>query len=162
MHALRRVVGRIGPGKGRAGQVRMHVLPNGSKSRGGSAGRSARGSGSQSAGVSDKARNQARRGEEAEGAQIKSPANAGKRSNFASPTSAFRRDHPRACGEKCEVTSSGAELDGSPPRLRGKVVRGYMQCPMLRITPASAGKRPEMAKRARKHEDHPRVCGEKA
>ena len=51
------------------------------------------------------------------------------------------QDHPRVCGEKCVFTLSAGELEGSPPRVRGKA-------PVSRVV-TYPGK------------DHPRVCGEK-
>ena len=32
-----------------------------------------------------------------------------------------RKDHPRACGEKTGTTDLYTKLEGSPPRVRGKV-----------------------------------------
>ena len=51
---------------------------------------------------------------------------------------------------------------GSPPRMRGKVLRRRNTAGRHRITPAYAGKRRASARRSTKSGDHPRVCGEKA
>ena len=50
---------------------------------------------------------------------------------------------------------------GSPPRMRGKGISMTSFCAVERITPAYAGKSYAAATDAAKHEDHPRVCGEK-
>ena len=89
------------------------------------------------------------------------PAYAGKR-NGQSPTMLLRRDHPRVCGEKCSDHIDKGMIEGSPPRMRGKVL---CICPLfcvLGITPAYAGKRAEQAHSMSCSEDHPRVCGEKS
>ena len=68
------------------------------------------------------------------------PACAGK-----SPTAELRagccRDHPRVCGEKGPGSVNRPFVRGSPPRVRGKVVRLCMATGLRRITPACAGKR---------------------
>ena len=52
-----------------------------------------------------------------------------------------QQDHPRVCGEKDYGFGAKRLVEGSPPRVRGKVRRGSRQpCRIL---------------------DHPRVCGEK-
>ena len=51
------------------------------------------------------------------------------------------RDHPRVCGEKLSCPARARHHKGSPPRMRGKVVRRNSTHPGSR--------------------DHPRVCGEK-
>ena len=49
-------------------------------------------------------------------------------------------DHPRLCGEKM-ISCGGRMLTmGSPPPMRGKVVRFIPILPHRRITPAYAGK----------------------
>ena len=55
----------------------------------------------------------------------------------------FRRvgDHPRVCGEKDQTKYQLTRGQGSPPRVRGKVL--YLGC------------------HPTKYKDHPRVCGEK-
>ena len=49
-------------------------------------------------------------------------------------------DHPRMCGENTVQRSSGRELAGSPPHVRGKRVMWGPDEIMVRITPACAGK----------------------
>ena len=51
--------------------------------------------------------------------------------------------------------------EGSPPRVRGKVLRMTRRFAPGRITPACAGKSEAAAVPCRRSEDHPRVCGEK-
>ena len=50
-------------------------------------------------------------------------------------------DHPRLCGEKAKETKEFSGELGSPPPMRGKVLRCEWACPRKR--------------------DHPRLCGEK-
>ena len=70
-------------------------------------------------------------------------------------------DHPRVCGEKFPFGTGPAAGQGSPPRMRGKVlidVHGYYAS---RITPAYAGKSIFHGFTPKSCGDHPRVCGEK-
>ena len=67
------------------------------------------------------------------------PAYAGK-SVFLALRSAISWDHPRVCGEKAYVPANWGWLKGSPPRMRGKVVRVCMATGLRGITPAYAGK----------------------
>ena len=50
-------------------------------------------------------------------------------------------DHPRVCGEKVILSAPCQTRTGSPPRMRGKEERNKRNSPLLRITPAYAGKR---------------------
>ena len=68
------------------------------------------------------------------------PAYAGKSIRIA-PVFITHRDHPRTCGEKRVLSSSSFAKMGSPPHMRGKVLRTCGRCGCPR--------------------DHPRVCGEK-
>ena len=70
-------------------------------------------------------------------------------------------DHPRMCGEKDKAKEMGATTKGSPPRMRGKVLREVVHHAAERITPACAGKSGRHALRHVLDGDHPRVCGEK-
>ena len=64
------------------------------------------------------------------------------------------------CGENLIVTAAVAASSGSPPRVRGKLVKIDNAALVKRITPACAGKT-FIVNLARKDcEDHPRVCGE--
>ena len=50
---------------------------------------------------------------------------------------------------------------GSPPRMRGKVIKQVLAMLDKRITPAHAGKRAFAVQQFMEAEDHPRACGEK-
>ena len=67
------------------------------------------------------------------------PAHAGKTSE-QSVRNAWRRDHPRACGENLPSSTSARYRSGSPPRMRGKPISGTLLPHPPRITPAHAGK----------------------
>ena len=69
------------------------------------------------------------------------PAHAGK-SKSTDKSCCRKRDHPRACGEKFNRIAKPFREQGSPPRMRGKVLdlAGYV--PSHRITPTHAGKSP--------------------
>ena len=71
-------------------------------------------------------------------------------------------DHPRVCGEKSFKTSISCGYRGSPPRMRGKVMRVCMATGLRGITPAYAGKSTGRGRTALFAGDHPRVCGEKS
>ena len=71
------------------------------------------------------------------------------------------RDHPRVCGEKLLAVVGRERSEGSPPRVRGKVLQAPKSNDYAGITPACAGKRGELERCRRRSEDHPRVCGEK-
>ena len=88
------------------------------------------------------------------------PAYAGKRYIFKGLLCGFK-DHPRLCGEKCAEPSIVVTIQGSPPPMRGKVVRAIPDILRKRITPAYAGKRPTPPMRKDFTRDHPRLCGEK-
>ena len=70
-------------------------------------------------------------------------------------------DHPRVCGEKNRLTKEADRYGGSPPRMRGKAFFGFTGFLYARITPAYAGKSPNLQHPGPGNEDHPRVCGEK-
>ena len=71
------------------------------------------------------------------------PARAGKRKSYTSP-SAATQDHPRACGEKWDAVRRTRCLRGSPPRVRGKAGQSIHFPDGNRITPARAGKSNEI------------------
>ena len=71
------------------------------------------------------------------------------------------KDHPRVCGEKLENKTIPELTEGSPPRVRGKVIQTGADWVKCRITPACAGKRMKPICSASSPKDHPRVCGEK-
>ena len=67
------------------------------------------------------------------------PAYAGKRP--AAWAGAWRTgDHPRVCGEKSGRVRPWRKHKGSPPRMRGKVIRCEELARVVGITPACAGK----------------------
>ena len=68
------------------------------------------------------------------------PAYAGKRTGDENRQDAAR-DHPRVCGEKKIANSDELAVEGSPPRMRGKVLKNRVKSGQPRITPAYAGKR---------------------
>ena len=70
-------------------------------------------------------------------------------------------DHPRVCGEKRILKVYDFEFEGSPPRVRGKVVLDLQAVKDSGITPACAGKSLLLGDKHRTAQDHPRVCGEK-
>ena len=88
------------------------------------------------------------------------PACAGK-SPASGPGCGKTGDHPRVCGEKTRYQNLKTTIQGSPPRVRGKVQPAAAGNPAERITPACAGKRIYDTVRYMGLYDHPRVCGEK-
>ena len=88
------------------------------------------------------------------------PACAGKRQADRSSLDIVR-DHPRVCGEKSMCTRSPVSTSGSPPRMRGKVLKQLIVDSVDGITPTYAGKSFFGGARFRAGGDHPRVCGEK-
>ena len=74
------------------------------------------------------------------------PACAGK-STRKSRKRTTTRDHPRVCGEKVFGIPISVSNMGSPPRVRGKVVRPLWKKCSMRITPACAGKRLKKSKK---------------
>ena len=91
------------------------------------------------------------------------------------------RDHPRMCGEKARRNTQNRRHGGSPPHVRGKVIKSIPNFDKGRITPACAGKSTFLSKKHAKGRitpacagkssksavlrvsatDHPRMCGEK-
>ena len=74
----------------------------------------------------------------------------------------FRRgqDHPRRCGENRYSCSRRRYRRGSPPQVRGKRPSCTTFAPLVRITPAGAGKTVFMCPENNSTKDHPRRCGE--
>ena len=89
------------------------------------------------------------------------PAYAGKSLRFLSSAHHIW-DHPRVCGEKGSRIFQDPAGMGSPPRMRGKVMRRFSASAVGGITPAYAGKRLLRQLRHITSRDHPRVCGEKS
>ncbi|SCQ46912.1 Hypothetical protein PFR_JS7-2_1904 [Propionibacterium freudenreichii] len=69
-------------------------------------------------------------------------------------------DHPRVCGENHRAASRWGPSCGSPPRMRGEPRRPGSRPAPPRITPAYAGRTPDVMVPATPAGDHPRVCGE--
>ena len=67
------------------------------------------------------------------------PAYAGKRHPYCGPVG-YRQDHPRVCGEEERTNRCACWTEGSPPRMRGRVILPELCAPVLGITPAYAGK----------------------
>ena len=67
------------------------------------------------------------------------PAYAGKSNRFCE-TDPSVWDHPRVCGEKVSDLGTETIYDGSPPRMRGKVICLSIAQNSTGITPAYAGK----------------------
>ena len=88
------------------------------------------------------------------------PACAGK-SLTSGRTDEQRMDHPRMCGEKCNIPLSIERKGGSPPHVRGKGFRSEHFAGFGGITPACAGKSCTKRLPMRQGKDHPRMCGEK-
>ena len=88
------------------------------------------------------------------------PAYAGK-SLFILRQNLSFRDHPRVCGEKKASPAMTGNPQGSPPRMRGKVLQNGVLAFEFGITPAYAGKSDKPASSTAQGQDHPRVCGEK-
>ena len=83
------------------------------------------------------------------------------KANFMMYTNITYQDHPRLCGEKISHIISFTSPLGSPPPMRGKVIRRQSGKVQIGITPAYAGKRPLYSQLHQVFQDHPRLCGEK-
>ena len=70
------------------------------------------------------------------------------------------KDHPRGCGENMHRKYRYSGATGSPPRMRGKLLRQCSYRSLSRITPADAGKTGSIRKASPSTQDHPRGCGE--
>ena len=87
------------------------------------------------------------------------PADAGKTVSTGSEGKMYE-DHPRGCGENSVCVLSDYIAKGSPPRMRGKLLRKEKIMNEIRITPADAGKTTFTATSYGIYKDHPRGCGE--
>ena len=86
------------------------------------------------------------------------PARAGQTSRR--PWHGIRRlDHPRACGANSLALANAASLDGSSPRVRGKLIGGIDVVRLIRIIPARAGQTRSVRPSGSAAADHPRACG---
>ena len=68
-------------------------------------------------------------------------------------------DHPRACGANGEALHVKRRLDGSSPRMRGKLGHRHRRYGRARIIPAHAGQTPPSGLATSGTPDHPRACG---
>ena len=64
------------------------------------------------------------------------------------------------CGENSNGNGVNLWAGGSPPRVRGKLIRKIFYILFDRITPACAGKTINDYEKSSYAKDHPRVCGE--
>ena len=87
------------------------------------------------------------------------PAGAGKTKCKLSQR-AFRKDHPRRCGENTPICQFSGISMGSPPQVRGKPLCSRPPTAGNRITPAGAGKTFRASHLWIFRWDHPRRCGE--
>ena len=87
------------------------------------------------------------------------PAHAGKTHPMWSGCRA-RGDHPRACGENPIIEEIEDGTEGSPPRMRGKLMFRVPRRARVGITPAHAGKTSTKCFTTSACRDHPRACGE--
>ena len=88
------------------------------------------------------------------------PACAGKSKPLQS-SRVWKLDHPRMCGEKLLIMVVVTKKIGSPPHVRGKVLRAGTGRRRDGITPACAGKSHSWSGSGCPCWDHPRMCGEK-
>ena len=88
------------------------------------------------------------------------PAYAGKSTTWYRPD-IEAKDHPRLCGEKTFASCFCTGSRGSPPPMRGKVIKNPSMSRDERITPAYAGKSKKGLSKRQRNQDHPRLCGEK-
>ena len=86
------------------------------------------------------------------------PARAGQTSRLPLPGILWP-DHPRACGANSTVDVLAALVDGSSPRVRGKLIRGIDVVCLARIIPARAGQTLMPSQILPHISDHPRACG---
>ena len=87
------------------------------------------------------------------------PADAGKTQGWNIITG-INWDHPRGCGENLPARLKALQGQGSPPRMRGKLLDFVVSESVLRITPADAGKTQSTRQARPRNRDHPRGCGE--
>ena len=74
----------------------------------------------------------------------------------------FAPDHPHGCGEKLQEVAKEAGVNGSSPRVWGKVSALFPPESSLRIIPTGVGKRAPPPCPTTPASDHPHGCGEKA
>ena len=89
------------------------------------------------------------------------PAHAGNTGHRKS-TTAWTRDHPRACGEHSRRLTLDPLPHGSSPRMRGTLTAISLAESTVGIIPAHAGNTGAVRARGGPCRDHPRACGEHA
>ncbi len=87
------------------------------------------------------------------------PANAGTTGHVAHPARSAPA-HPRECGDDGPRCASRAKRAGSPPRMRGRLMRSGCWRPDRRLTPANAGTTRVYSFAAAIAAAHPRECGD--
>ena len=68
-------------------------------------------------------------------------------------------DHPRACGANSSRLNASSMVNGSSPRVRGKLGPDRLRWPTVRIIPARAGQTNRPSAHLSRTPDHPRACG---
>ena len=68
-------------------------------------------------------------------------------------------DHPRACGANFLSRGDDHPVDGSSPRVRGKLTNEHKIISSGRIIPARAGQTSGLFHKWCRGSDHPRACG---
>ena len=71
------------------------------------------------------------------------------------------RDHPHACGDKCQLLNILSMLRGSSPRVWGQGLVRDKLLPECRIIPTRVGTSEYAVFWADRHRDHPHACGDK-
>ena len=87
------------------------------------------------------------------------PAGAGKTASSRYAAVGYT-DHPRRCGENRPDAAAKPFVAGSPPQVRGKLLKRACSAVGNGITPAGAGKTYNPRTRCYRSRDHPRRCGE--
>ena len=86
------------------------------------------------------------------------PAHAGQ-TRRASTAVSLASDHPRACGANLVLFFSKMPMNGSSPRMRGKLLHSTALNHSVRIIPAHAGQTIPACAHFSASADHPRACG---
>ena len=89
------------------------------------------------------------------------PAHAGQTTSGL-PGSVTSSDHPRACGANLADIDKAYDVNGSSPRMRGKLGEWCLSVCNIRIIPAHAGQTRLTALTPYPISDHPRACGANA
>ena len=69
-------------------------------------------------------------------------------------------DHPRMCGDHISFPSPEADVQGSPPHVRGPLKALHLISLLFGITPACAGTTKNIIDPIIDNRDHPRMCGD--